>query len=56
MSGVDIAHLREWIGKSECSRDVLSSRHARLMAATSAFRSPASSTAHALRFGIGSIS
>ncbi|AOK43829.1 FAS1-like dehydratase domain-containing protein [Burkholderia vietnamiensis] len=34
MSGVDIAHLREWIGKSECSRDVLSSRHARLMAAT----------------------
>ena len=34
MSVVDIAHLREWIGKSQSDRDVLSSRHARLMAAT----------------------
>ncbi len=35
MSSVDLAHLRQWIGKQHgIDRDVLSSRHARLMAAT----------------------
>ncbi|NIE63190.1 MaoC family dehydratase N-terminal domain-containing protein [Burkholderia sp. Ax-1719] len=34
MSAVDIAHLREWVGKTQTDSDVLSSRHARLMAAT----------------------
>ncbi|WP_244808541.1 FAS1-like dehydratase domain-containing protein [Caballeronia zhejiangensis] len=34
MSTVDITNLREWIGKSQSDRDVLSSRQARLMAAT----------------------
>ncbi|MBB2931247.1 FAS1-like dehydratase domain-containing protein [Paraburkholderia silvatlantica] len=34
MSAVDITHLREWIGKSQSDLDVLSSRQARLMAAT----------------------
>lgn len=34
MSTVDLNHLREWIGKTHVDRDVLSSRHARLMAAT----------------------
>lgn len=34
MSAVDISHLREWIGKSQSDRDVLSTRQARLMAAT----------------------
>lgn len=34
MSIVDITHLREWIGKTQTDRDVISSRHARLMAAT----------------------
>jgi 3-methylfumaryl-CoA hydratase len=34
LSTIDLAHLREWIGKTHSDRDVLSSRHARLMAAT----------------------
>jgi 3-methylfumaryl-CoA hydratase len=34
MTTVDIAHLREWIGKTETDTDVISLRHARLMAAT----------------------
>lgn len=34
MSAIDLAHLREWVGKAHSDRDVLSSRHARLMAAT----------------------
>ncbi|KWH65519.1 FAS1-like dehydratase domain-containing protein [Burkholderia anthina] len=34
MTTVDIAHLREWVGKSHTDHDILSSRHARLMAAT----------------------
>lgn len=34
MSTVDIAHLREWIGKTQSDRDILSTRQARLMAAT----------------------
>ncbi|MGT0196023.1 FAS1-like dehydratase domain-containing protein [Burkholderia pyrrocinia] len=34
MSTVDIGHLREWVGKSRTDHDILSSRHARLMAAT----------------------
>ncbi|CAE6881073.1 MULTISPECIES: acyl-CoA dehydrogenase [Paraburkholderia] len=34
MSTVDIAHLREWVGNSQTDHDTLSSRHARLMAAT----------------------
>lgn len=34
MSTVDLAHLRQWIGKTHVERDVVSSRHARLMAAT----------------------
>jgi len=34
MSVVDISYLREWVGKFRIDRDVLSSRHARLMAAT----------------------
>jgi 3-methylfumaryl-CoA hydratase len=34
MSTVDLDHLRKWVGKSVVDRDVLSSRHARLMAAT----------------------
>jgi 3-methylfumaryl-CoA hydratase len=34
MSSVDLTHLRQWIGKPHIDRDVLSSRHARLMAAT----------------------
>lgn len=34
MSKVDIDHLRAWIGRQETSEDLLSARHARLMAAT----------------------
>lgn len=34
MSTIDLVHLREWVGKSQTDRDILSSRHARLMAAT----------------------
>ncbi len=34
MSTVDIAHLREWVGKTQSDRDILSTRQARLMAAT----------------------
>lgn len=34
MSVIDISHLREWIGKTQSDRDVLSARQARLMAAT----------------------
>ncbi|MDO8597347.1 MAG: MaoC family dehydratase N-terminal domain-containing protein [Sulfuricaulis sp.] len=34
MSTVDIAHLRQWIGKTQTDRDLLSVRHAGLMAAT----------------------
>ena len=34
MSTVDLAHLRQWLGKQHHDREVLSSRHARLMAAT----------------------
>ena len=34
MTTIDLAHLREWVGKSQTDSDVLSSRHARLMAAT----------------------
>jgi 3-methylfumaryl-CoA hydratase len=34
MSDIDIDHLRQWIGKEQVTQDTLSSRHARLMAAT----------------------
>lgn len=34
MSAIDLQHLRQWIGKTHVDHDVLSSRHARLMAAT----------------------
>ena len=34
MSTIDLEYLREWVGKARSDRDVLSSRHARLMAAT----------------------
>ena len=34
MSTIDIAHLREWIGKTQSDDDILSARQARLMAAT----------------------
>jgi 3-methylfumaryl-CoA hydratase len=34
MSTIDIAHLRQWIGKEQSCRDNLSVRHARLLAAT----------------------
>jgi 3-methylfumaryl-CoA hydratase len=34
MSTLDLAHLRQWIGKEHSDHDVLSVRHARLMAAT----------------------
>jgi 3-methylfumaryl-CoA hydratase len=31
---IDLPHLRQWVGRSVCSTDTLSLRHARLMAAT----------------------
>ena len=34
MSDIDLDHLRAWVGKSHADEDVISSRHARLMAAT----------------------
>ena len=34
MSGIDLDHLRTWIGKSRSGEDLISARHARLMAAT----------------------
>jgi 3-methylfumaryl-CoA hydratase len=34
MSDIDLDHLRAWVGKSRADEDVISSRHARLMAAT----------------------
>lgn len=34
MSRIDIEHLRQWIGRETQSEDILSPRHARLMAAT----------------------
>jgi 3-methylfumaryl-CoA hydratase len=34
MSTIDLQHLHQWIGKTHVDHDVLSSRHARLMAAT----------------------
>ncbi|MGF6513157.1 3-methylfumaryl-CoA hydratase [Pseudomonas sp. BT76 TE3572] len=34
MSTIDLQHLRQWVGKTHVDHDVLSSRHARLMAAT----------------------
>lgn len=34
MSTLDIDHLRQWVGRSSTDQDVLSLRHARLMAAT----------------------
>ena len=34
MSQIDIDHLRTWIGKTQVDEDVISTRHARLMAAT----------------------
>lgn len=34
MSTIDLDHLRTWIGKSHTSEDLISCRHARLMAAT----------------------
>jgi 3-methylfumaryl-CoA hydratase len=34
MSAIDLSYLHQWIGKTHVDRDVLSSRHARLMAAT----------------------
>lgn len=34
MIGVDIAHLRQWVGRETWDADVLSVRHAQLMAAT----------------------
>ena len=34
MGNIDIAHLRGWIGRQTQTDDILSSRHARLMAAT----------------------
>lgn len=38
MNTVDIAHLQQWIGKTQTDRDVLAPRHARLMAATLGLR------------------
>jgi 3-methylfumaryl-CoA hydratase len=37
MSGVDIAHLKQWVGKETSDVDTLSVRHAHLMAATLGF-------------------
>lgn len=34
MTQVDLAHLEQWIGKEQKDQDLLSARHARLMAAT----------------------
>ena len=34
MSGIDLNHLRTWIGKSRAEDDLIIARHARLMAAT----------------------
>lgn len=34
MTEVDLAHLEQWIGKEQEDQDLLSARHARLMAAT----------------------
>jgi 3-methylfumaryl-CoA hydratase len=34
MSRIDLDHLRSWIGRSRSDQDVISARHARLMAAT----------------------
>jgi 3-methylfumaryl-CoA hydratase len=34
MSGIDLNHLRTWIGKSRAEDDLILARHARLMAAT----------------------
>lgn len=34
MAAIDLAHLRSWIGRVQDDEDVLSVRHARLMAAT----------------------
>jgi 3-methylfumaryl-CoA hydratase len=34
MSDIDLDHLRAWVGKSRADEDVISSPHARLMAAT----------------------
>lgn len=34
MTQIDLAHLQQWIGKEQKDRDLLSARHARLMAAT----------------------
>ncbi|MCX7157498.1 MAG: MaoC family dehydratase N-terminal domain-containing protein [Rhodocyclales bacterium] len=33
MGNIDLEHLRTWIGKSRCDEDLISARHARLMAA-----------------------
>ena len=40
MSGIDLDYLRTWIGKSHSDEDLISCRHARLMAATIDFPSP----------------
>lgn len=41
MSEIDIDHLRTWIGKTHVDEDVISARHARLMAATVGVANPA---------------
>lgn len=41
MSEIDINHLRTWIGKTHVDEDVISARHAGLMAATVDFAEPA---------------
>ena len=47
MSQIDIDHLRSWIGKTQVDDDVISLRHARLMAATVDIdRAPDSTTRH----------
>jgi len=40
MTQIDIAHLRSWIGKTQVDEDVISQRHARLMAATVDYPQP----------------
>ena len=40
MSDIDLDHLRTWVGKSHADEDVISSRHARLMAATVDYPDP----------------
>lgn len=40
MEKIDLDYLRTWIGKSRCDEDVISCRHARLLAATLDYQAP----------------